>query len=407
MGMCIASHNVDGQMVNCGKCKACRRNKTDAWTGLAMAEAQAGGDMWSVTLTYRPGETGENFLKKSDVQKMFKRLRYHQFRFRYVLAGELGTKKGRPHWHILIWFQGRLPDKGEEIGRDTAGNVRLAWPFWPHGHAHIDDTVEPEFCSYVCKYIQKAEGAAGDFTVSRKPGIGQEYFDDHARRHGYAGNIQARNWFKVDGYQFCLPPQRWKRYRKAFREAWREAGRDDAALLAFEAYENILLDDERQELEAGKAAAILVDAKLPAARDFQEWFVKVAYRDNQEKGGGLSVQRLSTYERDGVRFMRLEHDGERRWLLGTFHLPGQQFIYAQSGKRARKVDVPISAEQFLNIRYKQRPYPESDPFAQSDWITDEAAAIRKERGLRSVSSVVRRASAKPNYRTPKKRDAHS
>lgn len=407
MGMCTASYEVDGQPVNCGKCKDCRRNKTDAWTGLAMAEAQAGGDMWSVTLTYRPGEDGENHLKKSDVQRFFKRLRKHQFRFRYLLAGELGPQNGRPHWHIIFWFYGRTPDQGEEIGRDNAGNIRRRWSFWPHGHVHIDDTVEPQFASYVCKYIQKDQGSAGDFTVSRKPGIGQDFFDDHARRHAEGGYLIAGNWFNVNGYKFCLPPQRWKRYRRAYREAWRAAGRDDAALLNFEAYENLLLDDERAEFDAASDAAKLVDAKLPEARDWQEWFVKVSYRDNEKQGGGLSVQRLSTYVRDGVTFMRLEHDGQKRWLLGKFHLPGGQFINAQSGKRSRKVDIPISVQQFWDIRQRQRPKPEPDPFASSDWITDQAAKVREQRGLRSVSSVVRRASARPNYRTPKQTGSHS
>ncbi|MCA1775613.1 MAG: hypothetical protein LC676_08400 [Loktanella sp.] len=410
---CVSPGIVDGVEVRCRKCPQCRAAYTDAWVLACMAEGQSGVKMWAVTLTYRPGELGENFLKYSDVQDAFKRVRFHGYGFRYLVAGELGGAKGRPHWHALIFWDDEPPEKGELLNPQDAGSLtippRWNWRFWPHGHSHIDEGVEPQFARYVCKYAQKAESGANFFVMSRKPGLGMEYFDEHARRHAANRSIVPGNVFTVSGFDGALSPARWKRYRQTFYEAWQEIHGDADVLMAWEAFENIMLDDERAEWEAASDAVKMADVKLPEARDWQTWHVKLSYLDNEKSGGAPSVQRLSTYQRDGVRFMRLEHDGKKKWLIGKFHLPGlaKNIINAQSGKTARKVDIPISPQQFWDIRHGKRPMPENDPFAQSDWITNQAAKVRLERGLRSVSSVVRRASAKPNYRTPKKKAAHS
>lgn len=408
---CIANVEIDGLPIRCRKCPQCRAAHTDSWVLNCIAEAQAGVQMWALTLTYRPGEDGENFLMYSDVQKAFKRLRKHDNALRYLIAGELGGKKGRPHWHALIFWGGDPPEKGELLNPQDWGSwtipPRWDWPFWPHGHTHIDEGAEAVFARYVCKYAQKDQHGAGFFVPSRKPGLGMVYFDEHARRHAANRSIVPKNVFTIDGVDGALSPARWKRYRQVFYETWAQKWADVHQLMNWEAYEDIMLDDERAAFEAASDAVKLADASLPESRDWQSHAAKLTYRDN-EKGGAPSVQRLSTYVRDGQRFMRLEHDGPKRWLLGKFHLPGGHMVDAQSGKKARKVDIPISQGQFANILMRKRPMPESDPGAQSDWITREAAKARNEMGLRPVAASVRRASLhRLNVRTPKKTGCHS
>lgn len=159
-----------------------------------------------VTLTYgtsnRVGNAkvptlSASVLTYSDIQKYFKRLRKAGFIFRYVVAGEYGSMKGRAHWHIIFFWQHR-PDGGPVKPAHPeipwiGGNGVKWWhdPFWTlhedsaKGYSHWDHFTY-ESARYVTKYIMKAEddpNAQCEIHWSKHPILGAKFFRKYALRH--------------------------------------------------------------------------------------------------------------------------------------------------------------------------------------------------------------------------------
>lgn len=106
--------------VPCGHCGECIRLRSSGLLQRAQLEELAGYP-FMISLSYNPDslvyyECSNGFkiayAPVSDLQNMFKRLRKSQAltrRFRYFAVTELGSKKGRPHAHILLFVE-RLPN---------------------------------------------------------------------------------------------------------------------------------------------------------------------------------------------------------------------------------------------------------------------------------------------------------
>lgn len=129
---------------------------------------------------------GAPTLEPGEVQAFFKRLRYYldeQFgpgnhEIAYAVAGEYGDKRGRPHWHVNLFW--RKPatlalSNGDQVeitdeslaewllGTDQEpGPLRKAWPaadwaregFEPEKKCQAFD---PAFAAYIAKYIMKKQ----------------------------------------------------------------------------------------------------------------------------------------------------------------------------------------------------------------------------------------------------------
>lgn len=188
--MCVSPNLLhNGSMVACRKCWQCRSNKIDDWVGRNIAESKTATASHVLTLTYgdKPEMDGlENVraavLTYSDVQKFFKLLRSDGFRFRYFAVGEYGTKKGRAHWHIIIYWQGDVPEH----------RVRLNFmqKHWPHGWSFWD-RVDEKAIRYACKYLAPdpdEQGLQGfGPQPSKNPPLGDAYFRQLAVRYAKAG----------------------------------------------------------------------------------------------------------------------------------------------------------------------------------------------------------------------------
>lgn len=115
---------------------------------------------------------------------------------RYLICGEFGHAKGRAHWHGIFFVEGK-PVELPELRR------RVDWRFWPHGFAFFGD-VTRESIAYAAKYALKASDAddpqyAGGRRrafYSKKPPLGDEYFDDLARRTAQAGLAVHDNQYR-------------------------------------------------------------------------------------------------------------------------------------------------------------------------------------------------------------------
>lgn len=96
--------------VACGKCHACRINRADMWGVRASHELETSkvGGIFA-TLTYNNENIPENYsLKKEHIEIYIKRLRQRIFRrkgekIKYLLAGEYGDLRKRPHYHLIIF----------------------------------------------------------------------------------------------------------------------------------------------------------------------------------------------------------------------------------------------------------------------------------------------------------------
>jgi hypothetical protein len=201
--MCTAPNILnDGTETACHKCWQCRERAIADWTGRNIAEMKTAKACHAVTLTYGRNDANAEehersvLLTYSDVQKFLYLLRRHGYPVRYFVAGEFGTKKGRAHWHIILYWQDRVPpniplrqnwmfarynEKGEQA-QDENGDPAF---FWPHGWTYWQK-VTPHTARYVCKYLQKGMGddvAQGRLQMSKYPPLGTEYFERLAERY--------------------------------------------------------------------------------------------------------------------------------------------------------------------------------------------------------------------------------
>lgn len=156
--------------VPCGKCGFCCATKRSDWSFRLESELRAHSYSSFVTLTYANNEltfvNGVSQLVLEDLQKFFKRLRKHGYKFRYYACGEYGSHTYRPHYHII--FFGLIPE--QELTRT-----------WSKGLVHVGQ-VSPASIAYCCKYLINSKGTymrtgrcAPFSTQSRRPGLGSNY----------------------------------------------------------------------------------------------------------------------------------------------------------------------------------------------------------------------------------------
>jgi hypothetical protein len=170
------------QDVPCRKCWACRKNRTNDLVGRTMADVLVHKWVQTLTLTYAPGHgLREKIIHKEDFQAFLKAFR-HKFPCRYVVAGEYGERKGRVHFHALLFGNGQEPP-GEH-------KTFQKFPNWPWGHVYVDKSpMDVRKIQYIVKYLTKkdepkrsAQPRSEWLSYSKKPILGHDYFQALARR---------------------------------------------------------------------------------------------------------------------------------------------------------------------------------------------------------------------------------
>lgn len=182
--------------VPCGQCTACRLNKAREWSIRIMHETLYHEDSVFLTLTFDDDHLPEEgTISKRDVQLFMKRLRKRlKRRIRYFCSGEYGEKSFRPHYHLILF--------GISVDDDVFSNklysgkdgFQCLMKEWPYGMAFVGMVTYDSAC-YVAKYTLKKVTGRGakeyyeklgvepEFALmSRKPGIGSEYFIDNKDR---------------------------------------------------------------------------------------------------------------------------------------------------------------------------------------------------------------------------------
>jgi hypothetical protein len=177
----------DGTFVACRKCELCRQNIINDWAGRCIAESKTSKHAYFVTLTYGPDKNGEKdhiratVLTYSDFQKYAKKLRKTVGKFKYFVVGEYGKRKGRAHWHAILFLQKPIPE--------IQYRKNINEEHWTHGFTYIEPfTVE--HARYACKYVFKDQNehlATSICRMSKKPPLGTEYFQQRAEKMVAAG----------------------------------------------------------------------------------------------------------------------------------------------------------------------------------------------------------------------------
>lgn len=139
--------------VPCGRCHACRKERSKAWALRLMLESLYYRDSIFLTLTYddlhiplvHNGDKCPYSLKKDDLQRFWKRLRkdldYQGRKIKYYAVGEYGDETFRPHYHAIVFG---LSKYDEELIKDN----------WSNGLVDVGN-VDMASCNYVAGYIQK------------------------------------------------------------------------------------------------------------------------------------------------------------------------------------------------------------------------------------------------------------
>lgn len=136
----------DGLKVPCGKCLQCRIKRRTEWSLRLIHELSYHEDSIFITLTYAPEYIPENnSLKKTDLQKYFKRLRkdLNGRKIKYFACGEYGDQTKRPHYHAIIF--------GMSLSKE---DKKLLQENWPKGMLHYG-LAEKDSIRYVAQYIDK------------------------------------------------------------------------------------------------------------------------------------------------------------------------------------------------------------------------------------------------------------
>lgn len=161
-------------VVRCGKCPLCRFNKqNDLIFRCQMESACYHSPCYMITLTYdnsclpcnRINYVRSNTLYYKDIQDFFKRLRIKWTRqglphnIRYLVAGEYGSERQRPHYHILLWNN---PYDANPLGTpmQILGHKRLSDDIFSAWHMCERQAFQCDPCgdgaaAYCAKYVSK------------------------------------------------------------------------------------------------------------------------------------------------------------------------------------------------------------------------------------------------------------
>jgi hypothetical protein len=195
--MCIQPVSIpEVGMAACRYCWQCQNNRVNDLVGRCIAEKQVSTATVAVTLTYREDKPNSAVLVYSDFQRFMKRLRKAKYDVRYIVAGEYGSRKGRAHWHAILFFRGKSPE--------VHINSRIDWEYWPEGFSYFQ---APDYGGfrYVLKYVLKDQSGQRAFrnhlAMSKKPPLGHDYFVNLARHHVERG-LAPQGGFYTFGDEF-------------------------------------------------------------------------------------------------------------------------------------------------------------------------------------------------------------
>lgn len=156
--------------VRCQSCDYCRLYRSKIWAARCTLEATQWPFNYFITLTYsddylpiieaysdRTGalEKRSNLVLKH-LQSFFKMLRKNGYYFKYLAAGEYGSKTQRAHYHLVLFLNKPLDLKYRSLVDNSYMSYTsdLLSKIWKYGF-HVINDFTPETAAYVAQYTLK------------------------------------------------------------------------------------------------------------------------------------------------------------------------------------------------------------------------------------------------------------
>lgn len=258
----------------CGKCHNCRINRKREWQSRLLLEAATAAFSSFVTLTigfedekHHPVST---YLDKPTCQRFIKRLRevVRPVAIRYLLVGEYGERKGRAHYHMLLF-------SSSPISADVLANA------WQQGAIHIGD-VQQESIDYCLAYVLKGpnlNGKLGPDEVCRRTahpefrlhsqGLGRDSLLHLCTTDPETGELLLNREFRVLGRKWPVGRYLRDRHRGGTASGLHDEGISDPVKETDDNRIERLLYEELRTLPAGSPAYSALKEKIQARRDAQ------------------------------------------------------------------------------------------------------------------------------------------
>lgn len=210
-------------LVPCGKCYNCRKNRRNGWYVRFLEETKSAKSAFFLTLTYSeenvPTLEVDGMIHKvldyRDVQLFLKRWRKYlskyDIKLRFYACSEYGSKTGRPHYHMLCWFNKPL----DTLRMSTAQRKDVFESKWSKGFTSIS-RITSKRMYYVTKYMLKSRSnyESNIYRPMRcycSNGIGANYLT--AARIAFHKQalfpfVNSRSFFTYtaeDGFRYSLP----------------------------------------------------------------------------------------------------------------------------------------------------------------------------------------------------------
>lgn len=141
-----------GARYPCGRCYFCRIKHVDEWCYRWKKELESPDTIaahW-ITLTYRPKDVpldgnGRMTLKKQHVKTWIDSLKKHAKRHKYpapkyMIVGEYGGKRYRPHYHVILT---NIPQ------------IEKICELWHYGKVHFGTPPDTNKVGYIADYVWK------------------------------------------------------------------------------------------------------------------------------------------------------------------------------------------------------------------------------------------------------------
>lgn len=195
--------------VPCGKCPNCLKRRISGWSFRLMQHERTAHAAFFVTLTYNTDHVpitkkGYMSLEKTHLQNYFKRLRKLQPKgspkISYYACGEYGSKRFRPHYHIILFNASALDiEKAWSLDNKKLGDIYIG-------------AVTAASVGYTLKYMCKPskipmhqnDDRQKEFSLMSK-GIGAEYLSEGILKY-HSDDITNRLYCNIpDGKKIAMP----------------------------------------------------------------------------------------------------------------------------------------------------------------------------------------------------------
>lgn len=265
--MCVNPATLpNGLMVSCRECWQCVATYISDWQGRCIAESEDAVGTHLVTLTYGGGDhVDSRVLNYEHVRDYLRKIR-KKAKVRYFAVGEYGSEKGRAHWHLLLFWQDKVPE------------VKLNWScnqaWWEHGFSKYE-VANQGSVRYIMKYMAKDfvdQNSNRAFGMSSHPLLGYRYFARLARQYIDQGLSPQDKYYRFPEVrdkkgaikEFHMSRNVWLYFAGEYMRLWSERNGDRLPPMS------VVIDDYRDLIASQSVVRELV-GKKPQHKPMRPW----------------------------------------------------------------------------------------------------------------------------------------